>query len=40
MYWLQDLLNDAVSFITESKVFPVTADPDEERRPDCIQSAA
>ncbi len=40
MYWLQDLLNDAVSFITESKVFPVTADPDEEQRPDCIQSAA
>jgi hypothetical protein len=40
MYWLQGLLNNAVSFIVENKLFPVIANPDEPQEPACGQSAA
>jgi pimeloyl-ACP methyl ester carboxylesterase len=40
MYWLQDLLNNAVSFIVDNKLWPLIANPDEPQEPACGQSAA
>jgi alpha-beta hydrolase superfamily lysophospholipase len=40
MYWLQNLLNNAVSFIVDGEAFPVIAEPDPTIPSACGQSAA